>query len=211
VKLVRASDQTDVPGGGVAIAMSGGTAGQFRYGRLSNPVTLAAGTAYWVLSQEVAGGDAWYDWNTTVTTTSVAVDNAVAWGTGPGAWNTYTVPNRSFVPVNFSYTVSAGAAASHFAHSVSPQAEAQPGTSQPGSAKMTVFLGADLLSSKQITLRLVGQSGGRYIVEYSSDLIKWLPLGSTIIKGQVVESQDTNVPGLNQRFYRLAPAPDTAK
>jgi uncharacterized repeat protein (TIGR02543 family) len=101
VKLVKASDGTDVTGGSVAIAMSGGTAGQFKYGSLGSPVTLAAGTAYWVLSQETAGGDRWYDWDTKVTTTGVAADNAVAWGTGLGAWNTYAVANQAFVPVDF--------------------------------------------------------------------------------------------------------------
>ncbi len=70
----------------------------------TNPVTLTAGTTYWVLSQETAGGDRWYDWNTKVTTTGVAADNAVAWGTGPGAWNTDAVAKQSFVPVDFKYT-----------------------------------------------------------------------------------------------------------
>src|SRR5262249_19721089 len=84
VKLVRTSDGQDVPGGAVAISMSGGTAGQFQYGSLSTAVTLAAGTTYWVVSQETAGGDSWYDWNTHVTTSAVAVNNAVIWGSGPG-------------------------------------------------------------------------------------------------------------------------------
>ncbi|MCX6927264.1 MAG: PA14 domain-containing protein, partial [Verrucomicrobia bacterium] len=101
VKLLRASDGLDVSGGGVAISMSGGTVGQFQYGSLSSPVTLAAGTVYWVLSQETAGGDSWYDWDTQVTTTGVGVDNAVVWGTGPGAWNTIAVTNQAFVPVDF--------------------------------------------------------------------------------------------------------------
>src|SRR6185295_15511176 len=103
LKLVKASDGTDVPGGSVTAAMSGGTVGQFRYGALGSPVTLAAGTAYLVLSEETAGGDTWYNWDTQLTTTGVAVDNAVAWGTGPGDWYTYGVANRAHVPVNFKY------------------------------------------------------------------------------------------------------------
>jgi hypothetical protein len=103
VKLVKAADGLDVPGGSAAVGMNGGTPGQFRYGALSSPVTLTAGTTYLVLSQETAGGDTWHDYYTTLTTTAVAVNNAVAWGTGPGAWNTYPAGNQSFVPVDFKY------------------------------------------------------------------------------------------------------------
>ncbi len=103
LKLVNASNGTDVAGGSVTVGMSGGAVGRFWYGSLSSPVTLAAGTTYWVLSQETAGGDNWYGWDTKVSTTGVAADNAVAWGTGPGAWYTYKVANQAFVPVDLKY------------------------------------------------------------------------------------------------------------
>jgi hypothetical protein len=106
VKLVKAVDGMDVPGGAVAITMSGGTAGNFRYGTLSSPVTLPAGTAYYVLSQEMTGGDSWYDRNTTITTTNVAMNNAVVWGTGAGGWQTDSWANHSYVPVSFKYLAS---------------------------------------------------------------------------------------------------------
>jgi hypothetical protein len=208
VKLVKASDGTDVTDGSVAIAMSGGTAGQFKYGSLGSPVMLAAGTAYWVLSQETAGGDRWYDWDPKVTTTGVAADNAVAWGTGPGAWNAFTVANQAFVPVSFIYAVSSGAVPALSAISSSPSDESQPAAEKLTGANVRVVLGADLLRSKQIVLHLAGQLGGRYIVECSSDLVEWLPLGSAIIEGQVMDLQDTNAPRSNQRFYRLSPTPN---
>ncbi len=44
VKLVRASDGLDVPGGSVAIPMTGGARGQFSYVPLANPLTLQANT-----------------------------------------------------------------------------------------------------------------------------------------------------------------------
>ncbi|MEO7414241.1 MAG: Calx-beta domain-containing protein, partial [Opitutaceae bacterium] len=44
VKIVLASDGQDVPGGSVAISMNGGAPGQFKYGNLSNPISLNAGT-----------------------------------------------------------------------------------------------------------------------------------------------------------------------
>ena len=103
VKLVQASDGTDVPGGSVSIATSGEAAGQFLYGTLSTPVTLAAGATYYVVSQETPGGDTWYNWDTEVTTAGVAEDNAVVWGTGPSEWNTYAAVNHAFVPVDFKY------------------------------------------------------------------------------------------------------------
>ncbi len=56
-----------------------------------------------MVSQETAGGDSWYDGDTRVATSEAAVDNAVVWGYGPGAWFTGTEPNRAFVPVDFKY------------------------------------------------------------------------------------------------------------
>ncbi len=63
VKLVAASG-ADVAGGAVSVSTAGAPAGQFVYGTLSNTVTLAANTTYYVVSQEVNGGDAWLNYNT---------------------------------------------------------------------------------------------------------------------------------------------------
>ncbi len=104
VKVVKASDGTDVPGGQVTITTRGATPGQFQYGAMIRPVTLEAGTTYWVLSQEFLGGDTWHDWNTTITPTAVAAVNSLAWGTGPGDWRTAAVTNQTYGPVNFKYT-----------------------------------------------------------------------------------------------------------
>jgi hypothetical protein len=59
VKLVDASTGIDL--GSVSVATAGAPAGQFKYTTLSTAVTLAPGAAYYVLSQETAGGDQWYD------------------------------------------------------------------------------------------------------------------------------------------------------
>jgi hypothetical protein len=59
VKLVNSSSGTDVPNGSVSIALSGATAGQFKFGLLANPITLSANTSYYVVSQETPGGDQW--------------------------------------------------------------------------------------------------------------------------------------------------------
>ena len=76
------STGTDVAGGSVSVSMSGGTPGSFVYGNLASPVTLSAGATYYILSQEASGGDQWYDYNTTVQTTSVASVTSAAFGSG---------------------------------------------------------------------------------------------------------------------------------
>ena len=60
VKLVQAANGADVPGGSVSVSMVGGVAGQFKYIALGSPVTLQANTAYYLVTQEVNGGDQWY-------------------------------------------------------------------------------------------------------------------------------------------------------
>jgi hypothetical protein len=103
VKLVNASDGSDVPGGAVTIPTSGGTVGQFQYGTLSSPVTLVAGSTYWIVSQELFGGDTWYDYNTVITTTGAAAATGATYGRGSGDWWVFPDPNRSYVPVDFKY------------------------------------------------------------------------------------------------------------
>jgi uncharacterized repeat protein (TIGR01451 family) len=104
IKLVNAANGTDVAGGTVSLTMSGGTAGQFKYVPLSSPVVLAAGATYYVASQETAGGDFWHNYDTTVTTTSVATQLSAVYGPGVGAWTPYGSAGRMFVPVDFKYS-----------------------------------------------------------------------------------------------------------
>jgi hypothetical protein len=106
VKLVKTSDGTDVAGGTVSIAMSGGTAGHFRYANLSSPVVLSAGTTYFVMSQETSGGDSWYYDDTIITTTSVATETAGAWGFGAGQWFLNGGAGQTYGPVDFQYSTS---------------------------------------------------------------------------------------------------------
>jgi hypothetical protein len=103
VKLVNATDGSDVPGGAVSIGMAGGSAGQFQYADLSTPVVLAAGGAYYLVSQETAGGDFWYYRDTTITTTSVATELSPAWGDPDGSWHLNGRAGQSFGPLDFKY------------------------------------------------------------------------------------------------------------
>ena len=46
IKFVQASDETDVPGGSASVIMAGGTAGQFSYTALANPIIVNS-AVYW--------------------------------------------------------------------------------------------------------------------------------------------------------------------
>jgi hypothetical protein len=111
LKLVKAADGTDVTGGATTVTMSGATLGEFVHGTLATPVTLQANTSYLLLSQETTGGDAWYDVNTTVTTTTAASVSSGAWGYGGGTWYTYGSAGNAYVPLDFSYTTTSAAPA----------------------------------------------------------------------------------------------------
>lgn len=103
VKLVTASSGADVAGGSVSLNLASGTASNgFKYASLAAPVTLAANTAYYLVTQETSGGDQWYDSNTVVATTNVAtVNNAVQ--KPNNTWQSAGSTNNSFGPVNFKY------------------------------------------------------------------------------------------------------------
>jgi len=102
VKIVRVSD-----GALMASATweaSGGTHDQFHYVTLASPVTLAAGTQYYLASQEFNGGDSWYSNLTQVTTTGdVTVQYAVysADGSSFSTWG--AAGSYSYGPVGFEY------------------------------------------------------------------------------------------------------------
>src|SRR6185295_6218695 len=100
VKLVTTGG-VDVPGGSVAIPMAGGTPGAFVYNNLPSLVSLNPNTTYYLLSQEVSGGDQWYDWHTTVQTSGVANVTGAAYGTPYAA-----VPgsNHMYGPLDLRYS-----------------------------------------------------------------------------------------------------------
>ena len=99
VKLVQASDGTDVPGGSASVIMAGGAAGEFSYAALASPITLQAQYHYYLVSQELTGGDFWYDHNTISTTTAAIVNSAVYWD--GASWVPVGAGSTSYVPPNF--------------------------------------------------------------------------------------------------------------
>ena len=106
VKIVDALSGTDVAGGSVSISMSGGTAGSFVYGTLVTPVTLSSGASYYILSQETAGADKWYDYNTTASTNWEATLSASVYGTGSSYTALGNSAGQMYVPLDFKYASS---------------------------------------------------------------------------------------------------------
>jgi hypothetical protein len=105
VKFVTASTSADLAGGSATVATAGQPAGQFAYATLAAPVTLKANTGYFVMSQEVSGGDQWYDWTTNLVHTSVASVPGQVWS-GAATPSSYTVgtgTNQGYVPLSFIY------------------------------------------------------------------------------------------------------------
>jgi hypothetical protein len=156
VKIVNAGTGSDVAGASVSINMAAGTAANgFKYLALATPVTLAANTAYYVVSQENSGGDQWYDFNTVLTTTNIAaVNNAIqrpnnSWVAAGGA-------NNSYVPVDFKYA------------SQTPQASAlyhlhKESSTTPGLFKL-LPAGPDAASFAMQTPDLKGQATGEKLI-----------------------------------------------
>jgi hypothetical protein len=103
VKLVLASNGTDVAGGSAIVNMAGCTPGQFAYQNLPNPITLPAGTSYYLASQETSGGDRWYEF-APITATAAGVINNSVYLSG-AIWSPVAGVNNSYGPPNFKYSL----------------------------------------------------------------------------------------------------------
>lgn len=101
VKIVNAATGADVPGASASVNMTGCTAGQFQYANLPGLVTLQAGTAYYLVSQENNGGDQWYDSGAITVASGITVNSSI-WFDGI-TWHPVGLPNTSYVPPTFQY------------------------------------------------------------------------------------------------------------
>jgi RHS repeat-associated protein len=102
LRVIRTSDNSVVAS--TNVSMSGCAQGQTKYAVLASPVTLAANTAYLVVSYEV-GSDNFYDWTGLVlTTTPVAtVLHGIYTTNGGQTWGPAGGTGNSYVPVDFQY------------------------------------------------------------------------------------------------------------
>lgn len=104
VKIVNAATSLDVPGASAVVNTSGAPAGAFAYTPLAVPVTLAANTTYHVVSQEVSGGDQWYEGNNTLTYAGIATVDQSVYSSNGTTYTTGYSANNSYIPVNFRYS-----------------------------------------------------------------------------------------------------------
>jgi YVTN family beta-propeller protein len=180
VKIVTASSSQDLTGGSVTISMAGGTAGSFVYANLPSTVTLSANTAYYILSQEAAAGDQWYDINTTITTTAVASETSAVWSQNGATYTPIGTAGQAYVPVDFVYTttttlsqpaftkqpqsqtVSAGATATFSVTATGGGLSYQWQSEAPGGSSFTAITGATS-SSYTTPATTLAQSGTQYI------------------------------------------------
>src|SRR6185437_16921804 len=107
VKLVGANG-LDIPGAAVTVSTAGATAGEFKYVALTNAITLASDTSYYLVSQEVSGGDTWYEWDSTLTSSGAAtINNPIYAPNGSSSFGQVGGSNNSYVPVSLRYSADA--------------------------------------------------------------------------------------------------------
>lgn len=97
VKLVQ-TNGIDLPDSTVSVSMASCTPGQFVYSSLLSPIVLPAGSSYYLVSQEMSGGDQWYDLNPVVPGPGATLNSAV-YSSGTN-WITIGSANYSYVPPN---------------------------------------------------------------------------------------------------------------
>jgi hypothetical protein len=140
---------------------AGGAHNQIKYIDLPTPVTLAAHTEYYLASQETAGADFYYTYETKITTTSVASVLSAARNPS-GTWSVVSTPGSTYGPVGFKYTV---------------------GTS---SALATMTVLGDLRAAREqdaVILEYIRPTAGQGIdcvLEMSDDLQSWISLEGQI-------------------------------
>jgi hypothetical protein len=183
VRLVNAATGTDVAT--ATVATSGQPAGAFAFTALASPVTLLANTTYYLLSQEFAGGDTWYDYNTSTVTTSDASGTGVVWATtaspstfnaGGAAGMAYGVPNLRYSSVNAApavtqqpadLTVTAGNTAVFTAAASGVPTPTVQWQSKPPAGSFTDIGGATS-TVLSIPATTVGMSGTQYQAVFSN-------------------------------------------
>jgi hypothetical protein len=100
VKFVDTTTGLDVPGGAASVNMTGCTPGQFSWAALPAPISLAPGVRYYLVSEELNGGDMWYEKGPVTTESFASITNAV-YLQDNGVWHPIAPPNYAYVPPNF--------------------------------------------------------------------------------------------------------------
>jgi hypothetical protein len=101
VKVIDALTETEIAHASVDMAAT--TVDDFKYSKLTSPVTLSAGRRYYVLSEEFAGGDPFFEQDTTVVTRPDATVQTGIDSSGPGVFTPAGGPGHTYGPVSFQY------------------------------------------------------------------------------------------------------------
>ena len=148
----------------------------------SGGITLSANTSYYILTQETAGGDEWYDWDTTAQTTSVAGLVASEYGLPYSSISGSS--GHLYGPVDFQYgvivskpaitqqpqsqTVGAGSTATFSVTASGGGLSYQWSSAPSGSSTFTAISGATA-SSYTTPATTLAQSGTQYICMVSNN------------------------------------------
>jgi hypothetical protein len=108
IKLLDAVTKQDIPGGSVEVNLAACTPSQFVYGTLPTTLSLATSGSYFLVSQETAGADRWYNWGP-ITAASDAVVNSSIYSLA-GNWYSGGSTSTSYGPLNFQYSLKTGPA-----------------------------------------------------------------------------------------------------
>lgn len=103
LRIIKASDNSIVAA--TEVTMTDMTHNQFKYANLAAPVTLAANTSYYIVSEERNGGDLFYEASDTNTqrTTAATLDGAIMSINNGGSWKNPNNNAQPYGPVNFIY------------------------------------------------------------------------------------------------------------
>ncbi len=107
IRIINGDSPTheDVSNGGVVVDLAGGTNGEFVYAPLATPVVLNANTNYYILCQEMTGGDQYFNADVTTVSAVAAVARVYAvYGDGV-SYNPSPMSGSAYGPVNAYYSV----------------------------------------------------------------------------------------------------------
>jgi uncharacterized protein YfiM (DUF2279 family) len=197
VKLVDAATAADL--GSTSVATEGATTGQFQYAPLATAVTLAANTSYYLLSQETAGGDQWYDF----------ASPAAGTATGYQSW---LLANGLPMDASGNGSATATPASDGLPNLIKYALGLPPGVNGHGgrlSSGQVTDTGNDYLSFAY-TCPEPASAGITYTVESSANLASWTAAGlvqmSSTVHGNlrtITVRDGTPMAGNSKRFMRL--------
>jgi hypothetical protein len=200
LRVVQASSRITVAS--VVWHPTGGEDQTILYVPLAAPVTLEANTEYYLVSQEVSGGDRWFNAATKLTTTAVASVEGAALTTDGAAWVLGSIVGRAFGPVDLKYTVCVGGGSEQGSSTDVGARDDQA----PRPVVQVRWMPVDG-SGGWLLGTLLGEPGATSAVEYSGDLMTWTPVaGGPFCPGE----HEVQVHGLEVTptgFWRLRTKP----